>query len=230
MKELFKSLAYVLIFSLLAGLLVDFLFNGIAVKVIFRRPFKEEWIIIYGPLFIAFAGTLYTFLEQAGSKFSIYGPPAFLFGALIGHLALVGHHSYWSYDMTLVSKSPYVLLTSENWPQILFLDGDSINRALDQHKLKDQVKVSMEVVTDYGCIRSEIVQTVFNANIRDDRNAGWTWRLNKTAGTREEDGPGMEDLRLPWCRHERELKLIEGGPKFDRPWDNLLEGEKVKIP
>ena len=223
-QKRFRELLFILSVSALLGIATDFLFNGVAVRVLFHLYFKEEWIFIYGPLYLALASTLFTLLLRSRwSALSTHGAVAFICGTIVGHLAFISHHGTRAYSLTLVSDSQYVLLRSNDWPQVLFIEGERVRQELLQHSTKEQIPVTVDVITDYGCIRTAAVSTVAHVDVKDDHDAAWTWRLNKYVTTSERNGPGMEDLLFPWCRHIPQLKMMGDGPSSLRPWEELLQ-------
>ena len=199
------------------------------IRFLFQSYFKESWIIIYAPLDLAVAMTLYNYLLQSKWRdFAGEGIGIFILGVVLGHAAFVDHHATRVYVMNVVSKSPYVLLRSDKWPQILFVAGNAVTRSVAEHPFDQGVPVEVAVVTDYGCIHTAEVKSVARVDVGSDPSSTWTWRINNYATTSEYDGPGMEDLRLPWCKHIQQVRDIENIGSFVRPWDELLQNAEGK--
>ena len=214
---------YFFLVCTLLGLAADFLFNGVAVRALFRQFFKEQWAFIYIPLDLALVSTLITLLHRSRWTFlANRGGVAFVCGIIVGHLIFIGHHVTRNYSVIQLSDSNYVLLRSNTWPQILFIEGDEVRKKLLQNPSGGQVPVTMEMVTDYGCIRTAVVSTVAGIDVKEDVEVRWTWRMNERAKTPKRAGPGMEDRRFPWCKHINQIK-VGTTPTSTRPWDELLE-------
>lgn len=218
----FREIIYFLLVCAFIGLMVDFLFNGVAVRFLFRQFFKEQWAFIYVPLDLALASTLITLLHRTRwTHLANRGALAFVCGIILGHLIFIGHHVTRFYSLIQLTDSNYVLLRSMSWPQILFIEGEEVRKNLLQNPTGEEVQVTMDMVTDYGCIRTAVVSTVAGIDVKEDHDTTWTWRMNEYAKTPKRAGPGMEDRRFPWCRHLAQIK-VGTTPTSTRPWDELL--------
>ena len=205
------------------GALVDFLFNGVVMTLLFHSIFTETWMFLYLPLFATVIATLSNYvLKTKWRHLNTQAVIAFVCGALVGHLFLIGLHRSRTYSMTVVSDSPALLLRSPDWPQILFVQTKKIGSEQLQAFNKEKIPVTLDFVLNYGCIREVSLSTIAGIDIKHDPQSAWIWRIDPNATTSEIKGPDMEDLKFPWCQHLVEFKGMENGPAVKRPWDELL--------
>jgi hypothetical protein len=182
-----------LFFGIGAGVVV-----GAAVDFIFGGVLKIIWFLIYTPAYFVIAHTISTWLRTTrwaalASKSLI----AIFCAALLNHLLWSGYHRDFTYEMVKGSDSP-ISFRSGEWPQVLFVSGPKLEAALGPRPLQDKVRVTVSAVMDYGCIRSFKLVSIGDFIL--DPDASWAWKTDKNATTPEQNGPGSEDQKRPWCK------------------------------
>jgi len=223
-----RNTIIVLLFVAL-GVLVDFLFNGIIIGYFFKMVFKEQWVFIYAPLYFALAMGLSNFLlkSQRFHEFHWAAIFAFLCGTALGHLTFVDIHRTQTYqmDLDLAFNDQYgtILLRSNDWPQILLVTSASARDELTKHYTQSQkVPVELDVITDYGCNRSNAISTVAGVDVMSDNSATWAWQKDNEMSLQNlAKGPGQEDQHLFWCVRPPRPKWMDDSPW--RPWDRHRE-------
>jgi hypothetical protein len=82
--------------------------------------------------------------------------------------------------------------------------GDHLSniQANIQANSQADIPVAIQVIKDYGCIRSFKVTTVAGVDVMFDNKADWVWREQKITTTPEGGFDGMEEEnhRVLWCR------------------------------
>jgi hypothetical protein len=131
------------------------------------------------------------------SKFSNRTIVAFLFGSFGAHFALMGADHIFTFPMSVASDSPIVLRSTE-WPQKLYVSSEKLTQALLHQPDRTDLPVTVEEVTDYGCIRTFAINTVDGVDVKTDADAAWTLRTEDLRMLNDA-GPGNEDHKLPWC-------------------------------
>lgn len=175
---------------LLGGAVFDFFLNGIL-------RIGTAWV--YVPADLAMTFTISDWLRR-GRYEQLFASGALVFfaGALAGHFAFVDRATTVTYPMHVIATSP-ITLGSDDYPQTLVVMSDKLPAALTGHADRELLPVMVNLTTDYGCVRNSAVATVAGIDVLVDKNATWTWKLDKKARATEE-GPGNEDRHLIWCR------------------------------
>jgi hypothetical protein len=207
----------------LLGPLADFFINGIVIGLLFRMRFTEQLAFVYVPFLFAVAMILSKKIVR--SRFAALHPlilALFFFGALLGHLTLVGLQHTRKYSMSLDNEydagKKAFLLRSPEWSQILFVTSEKAQAELRATYTHKPVPVEVAVVSNYGCDRSVVVSTVAGVDVRDDNGATWTWQVDRSTQTSAEaSSPGNEDQKLFWCYHPPRTKEFENPPA--RAWE-----------
>jgi hypothetical protein len=227
MSERVRHSLIILLFIFI-GVFVDFLFNGILIGYIFNLVFKEQLIFIYVPLYFAVSIAISNYLRKSPWH-KLHTPViiAFLCGALGGHMALVNIHSpkIYNMDLDMQYNDQYgtVLLRSTEWPQILLVTSD---RARDElvhgYNQAKQVPVILDIITDYGCNRSNAISTVAGVDVQYDNSATWAWQkdnlmMEDIGDAKVIKGPGTEDQKFFWCARPPRPAWMDKSPW--RPWD-----------
>ncbi len=174
----------------LAGALLDFLIYGVA---------KIIWAVIYVPLYAVVGSTLHS--KMASSKRPYLFKTAYfslLAGAAMAHVLAVNRHRTVTYSMTSSATQPFTLHSPE-WPRILIVNSAKLAQDLAGKPLGKEIEVKVDVVSDFGCFTSFLVNTVDGVDVKSDPEASWTWKADSKMETKSE-GPGLEDQELPWCR------------------------------
>lgn len=212
------------------GAVSDFFFVALVIGWAFNFVFNESWLFIYGPAYLAGAGTLWNFLLTSPwrqeRRFGVYG---YLLGALLSHFIFVNAHGTRLYSMNVDKKYNAgvqgVLLRSPDWPQVLFVTSEKAREELTRNFEDKSAPVTVSVTSDYGCYREAAVKTVAGVDVMYDHSATWTWQVNQLSKISGSYNPGEEDQRFFWCRRWSKKK-DEGAPVWLRPWDQDDSGAK----
>ena len=184
-------LPIILLTALLGGGFIDFLIYGVC---------KIIWMVIYVPAYCAISVALFGFCARTQWKKHAWGIiTAVLCGALLARLSMVNHHRLITYAMESSSVSP-ITLHSEEWPQILIVTSDKLQKDLASKTPKSNIPVLVEAITDYGCIKSFRVTSIDGVDVEQDPKASWTWKTLDANNATKGLGPGSEDQGYPWCR------------------------------
>jgi hypothetical protein len=187
-----KKLISILVASFLAGVAIDFLFNGVL---------KIVWIAIYSATYVTVSAILYSYLhERLGDLFAAKAAAVFLMGCLASHLLFTGQHETRTYLMKLKSD-PRIILQAPELSQSLFVAGDRVSTVMSKLDSNQSVPVTIDVVKYYGCIFSFKVMTVAGVDVMNDPESSWVW---KQIDSHPEPAGGFsglneENARRPWC-------------------------------
>lgn len=200
----------------LIGIGVDFMFNGIL---------KVVWLAIYGPVYLGIASTLYNSLYKTSFRASAkLGAFAFLGGAAAGHCLWTGHTETRIYPMSRGGMSgSTITLRSPRFSRTLVVTSELLRKTLPEgleetrasssssgNSSGNGIPVAIQVVQDYGCIRTFKVSTVAGVDVMNDPGSLWVWRSDE-ATSASSPGPGAplngplldgideENQRKPWC-------------------------------
>jgi hypothetical protein len=183
------------------GFCVDFILNGVL---------KVIWFPIYATVYFGLAVSFYNYFHKSRLRPWATGASClFLTGTALGHLFWTGRAELRTYSMSIVSQSPFELRAPE-FSDTLFVMSDKLLAKLgDQTALgSPPVPVTIEVIKDYGCIRSFKVARVAGVDVMKDPGANWVWRPADRQTTEEraasahvlKAGIEEENQRLLWCR------------------------------
>jgi hypothetical protein len=242
------------------GVAADFTFNGLILGFLFKARFTEQWIFIYAPLYFALAmGLSNILLKSKWRDLHVYLVVAFVVGTALGHLSFVGIHRTQNYTMNLDTQynDQYgtILLRSSEYPQILLVTSPTARDELTHNYMQGQkVPVALDILTDYGCNRSNAISTVAGIDVQYDNSATWAWQKDNIAVAAAEEadaatkkinadpngehrdvgdevmplpkvGPGHEDQNLFWCWRPGRPKWMDDSPY--RPWDRATPEPNV---
>lgn len=215
------------------GAAADFFFVALVIGWAFNFVFNESWFFIYGPAYLAGAGTLWNLLLNSPwrqeRRFGVYG---YLVGILLSHFIFVNAHGFRNYSMNLDSHydagTQGALLRSIEWPQVLFVTSEKARATLSRDFRDKPAPVKVAVTTDYGCYRDAAVKTVADVDVMFDHSATWTWQVNQLSKISDKYSPGEEDQAFFWCRRWSKKK-DEGAPVWLRPWDQVDSAGKAVI-
>jgi len=179
--------------SFLLGAFTDFLFGGV---------FRIVWFALYVTFYITCASTLYTYVDRSRAQTHARNAALlFLGAALLTHVIFLGWKETRDYPMSLL-KYPPVTLQSPRIAQSLVIESAGVERLLPEKNLTQNIDVKVEVIKDYGCIRSFRVKSVAGIDVMTDRDATWTLRDDIPPATDKSthyDGLNEENARIPWC-------------------------------
>jgi hypothetical protein len=181
---------------------VSFAALGVGVDCLINGVLKILWLIIYGPVYLGIAASIYNYLHVSRWRpFAWTMAVAFLSGAALGHLALTGRAQIRVYQMKLVSDAP-ITLQSPEFSDCLFVTSDRLRNALAQRASQENIPVAIQVIRNYGCIESFKVTSVAGVDVMSDPQAMWVWKPVAEFPARGAAHSGMkeENQRLPWCR------------------------------
>jgi hypothetical protein len=100
--------------------------------------------------------------------------------------------------MALTGRDP-LTFQSPDWSQKLVVNSAALEQKTAGLPLNSSVSIEIEFVTHYGCNESVAINEVDEVDVRNDKDARWTWVRN-TQSTATLSGPDDEDLIFPWCR------------------------------
>jgi hypothetical protein len=179
----------VIAIGIVFGVALDFLCNGV---------FKIIWFVIYFPTYFVVAVALVSRLSSTrwapDTRKLLLG---LTLGATCGHLHFTTHHHLLTYTMSIDAQDPITLRSSE-WSQRLVVSSDPLAKKLAGHPRGENVPVTVDLVTNYGCIQSYRVNTIDDVDVRDDPTSTWTWKGGSSVP--DASGPGSEDRYWPWCK------------------------------
>jgi hypothetical protein len=187
-----KKLVSILVASFLAGVAIDFIFNGVL---------KIVWVAIYSATYLTAAAIHYSYFnERLGNLFAAKAATVFLLGCFASHLWFTGQHETRTYLMKL-KNDPRIILQSPELSQSLFIASDRVSTVTSKLDANDSVPVTVDVVKYYGCIFSFKVVTVAGVDVMNDPESSWVWKQleSRPAPSGGFSGLNEENARRLWC-------------------------------